>query len=190
MKLVLIRHGEPTYSYVEKRGFIGRGLDFAQLTDDGKNQAEIVSKNPALSGAQLIVSSPYTRALQTAAIISKNTGLDISIEIDLREWSPDLSQTNDTKDFYKNSLNEFIFHNGKRAFGCRYEWETAKELGTRAYDCLKKYLEYDKIIVVAHAMLIRQFGYDKSDFPYCGIHQIDFDENSIWNGFNASLIPR
>ena len=88
------------------------------------------------------------------------------------------------------SLNEFIFHNGKRAFGCRYEWETAKELGTRAYDCLKKYLEYDKIIVVAHAMLIRQFGYDKSDFPYCGIHQIDFDENSIWNGFNASLIPR
>lgn len=190
MKLVMIRHGEPTYANVEKRGFIGAGVDFAELTAEGRKQAYEVSKDPTLSGAQLIVSSPYTRALQTAAIISKNTGLDISIEVDLREWSPDLSQTNDTKEFYKSSLNEFIFHNGKRAFGCRYEWETAKDLGTRAYSCLKKYLEYDKIIVVAHAMLIRQFGYDKSNFPYCGIHQIDFDENSIWSGFNASLIPR
>ena len=190
MRVLLIRHGEPTYSFVEERGFIGRGVDFAQLTSEGKKQAEDVSREPALSGAQLIVSSPYTRALETAAIISKNTGLDISVEIDLREWSPDLTQKNDTKEFYQESLNEFIFHNGKRAFGCHYEWENAKEVGTRAYSCLKKYLKYDKIIVVTHAILIRQFGYDKSDIPYCGICQIDFDENSNWSDFNASLIPR
>ncbi|MDY3908897.1 MAG: phosphoglycerate mutase family protein, partial [Eubacterium sp.] len=46
----------------------------APLTELGIKQAEEVSLSPLLEGCQVIVSSPYTRALQTAAIISKNTG--------------------------------------------------------------------------------------------------------------------
>ena len=72
MKIVFIRHGEPDFSEVDSRGFIGQGRDFAPLTKNGINQAEKVSKNPLLNNAQIIISSPYTRALQTAAIISKN----------------------------------------------------------------------------------------------------------------------
>lgn len=37
------------------------------------------------------VSSPYTRALQTAAIISQKTNIDITVEMDLHEWMPDLT---------------------------------------------------------------------------------------------------
>lgn len=39
-----------------------------------------MSVNPLLKRCQIIVSSPYTRALQTAATISKNTGLDIKVD--------------------------------------------------------------------------------------------------------------
>ncbi len=89
MKIIFIRHGEPDKTEVDKRGFIGQGRDMAHLTELGVKQAEMVSLNPLLKGGQVIVSSPYTRALQTAAIISKNTGLDIKVEVDIHEFIPD-----------------------------------------------------------------------------------------------------
>ena len=75
MEIVFIRHGEPDKTEVDKRGFIGQGRDLAPLTELGVEQAEKVSSDPLLKGAQVIVSSPYTRALQTAAIISKNNAI-------------------------------------------------------------------------------------------------------------------
>jgi broad specificity phosphatase PhoE len=80
-KLVLIRHGEPDYSYVTERGFKGHGRDLGQLTASGIEQAKLAAKDSRLDGAELIVASPYTRALQTAAIISKERNLDISISL-------------------------------------------------------------------------------------------------------------
>ena len=79
MKIVFIRHGEPDKTIVDKRGFIGQGRDMVPLTELGIKQAEEASLNPLLEGCQIIVSSPYTRALQTAEILSKNTGLDIKV---------------------------------------------------------------------------------------------------------------
>ena len=49
----------------------------------------MIAVDARLKTAELIVSSPYTRALQTAAIISRETGLKICIEVDLHEWEPD-----------------------------------------------------------------------------------------------------
>ena len=89
MKIVFIRHGEPDYTPCWERGFIGHGKDLACLTPEGIKQAEEVSKNSILDGSELIIASPYTRALQTAAIISKNTQLNISVEINLHEFLPD-----------------------------------------------------------------------------------------------------
>ena len=39
-----------------------------------------------LEGVEIIISSPYTRAMQSATIISKNRKLDIRVEIGLHEW--------------------------------------------------------------------------------------------------------
>ena len=85
MKIVFIRHGEPDFNAVDSRGFIGLGREFAPLTSAGIDQAEEASKNLLLKDAEIIVSSPYTRALQTAAVISKNIGLEIAVETDLHE---------------------------------------------------------------------------------------------------------
>lgn len=90
-KIVFMRHSEPNYSFVEERKYIGHGIDLAQLTENGIKIAENASSDSRLNDAEIIVSSPYTRALQTAAIISKNRQLDIKIELDLHEWMPDLS---------------------------------------------------------------------------------------------------
>lgn len=79
MRIVLIRHGEPDKSYVDEKGFIGQGRDLAPLSDLGIEQAKEASNHSLLQGGQIILSSPYTRALQTASIISKTIGLDLNL---------------------------------------------------------------------------------------------------------------
>lgn len=49
-----------------------------------------VAKEIQAEGAEVIISSPYTRALQTAELINRNLSLDIFVEHDLREWRADL----------------------------------------------------------------------------------------------------
>lgn len=85
----LVRHGEPTYDHMLENGFWGFGRDFAPLTEKGKQQAKMTAKDIRLKDAEIIVSSPYTRALQTAQIISRETGIPVEVEIALHEWMPD-----------------------------------------------------------------------------------------------------
>ncbi len=80
-KFIMVRHGEPDYSFVKLRGFIGHGNDLAPLTNKGIEQIKNAAKNSRLVDAEIIISSPYTRALQSAAIISGMLGLNIQVEI-------------------------------------------------------------------------------------------------------------
>ena len=90
-KIVFLRHGQQNYSDVQDRKFIGHGIDLATLTKNGIEMAESISFDNRFDNAEIIVSSPLTRALHTAAIISKNRQLDIKVELDLQEWIADLS---------------------------------------------------------------------------------------------------
>ncbi len=180
-KLVLIRHGEPDYSYVTERGFKGHGRDLGQLTAAGIEQAKIAAKDSRLDGAELIVASPYTRALQTAAIISKERNLDISIELSLHEWLPDLTFNYDS--------DEIVMQAARECSACKgaYEadeknWEKLSTVAERAFNSMKKYLDYNKIIVVTHGVLMRQFQFHKH-IPYCGILEVDFHESYEWCGW-------
>lgn len=67
----LIRHGEPTYKPIDERRFIGHGRDLAPLTENGIKGVKETALDNRLKNCEIIVSSPYTRALQTAAILSK-----------------------------------------------------------------------------------------------------------------------
>ena len=70
-KYILVRHGEPRYDEVRERHYFGMGYDLGRLTENGVAQAEARAKDSLFDDADLIISSPYTRALQTAAIISR-----------------------------------------------------------------------------------------------------------------------
>jgi len=67
----LTRHGETDCSLNEKHQLKGEYRDLPCLTPNGIRQANELSKNLRLENAELMLSSPYTRALQTAAILSK-----------------------------------------------------------------------------------------------------------------------
>ena len=175
MKVVFIRHGEPNYLQCDERGFVGQGRDLAPLTISGIQQAEDVSKNLDLYSCELIVSSPYTRALQTAAIISRNTGIRIEVEVDLHEWCPDKTYQ------YKTSKQSLEIHQdfwkckGMYPDGEKRNWETINEIIERVIPILNKYLEkgFNKIMIIAHGGIIRRF-IGQANINYCTPYTIDY----------------
>lgn len=181
-KLILIRHGEPDYCDVTERNFKGHGIDLGHLTPAGVEQAKAVAKDERLKGASIIVSSPYTRALQTAAIISKETSLDISIELDIHEWLPDLTYNYVNDEIVQQAARECTLCKGEYDEKDSKGWEKLSTVAGRSFKALEKYLDYDKIIVVTHGVVMRQFKFQPS-IPYCGIVEVDFHKDYKWSGW-------
>lgn len=178
MKIVFIRHGEPDYIPCEERGFIGHGRELAPLTDAGVEQAETVSASPLLCGCEIIAASPYTRALQTAAIISKNTGIRIQVEVDLREWCSDKTYQYRTAEEKEALYQDFVKCKGEYPAGETRAWESIEEIISRVTPVLNRYLEqgYNKIMVVAHGGIIRRFV-GEPNIKYCTPYEIEYNAN-------------
>lgn len=175
-KIVFIRHGDPDYSFCDSRGFIGLGRELAPLAESGIKQAYQVAQEEVLKGSQIILSSPYTRALHTAAIISKQTGIDLKIEMDLHEMIPDKTLRYHGVEQVHSYHMDFCACKGRYPQGEDRPWETVDEIVGRALPVLLKYLDHQKIIVVTHGGIIRRFvGQEK--IGYCVPYVVDFHKD-------------
>lgn len=183
-KIVFMRHSEPDYSFVEEKKYIGHGIDLAQLTENGIQIAEHASFDSRLDHAEIIVSSPYTRALQTATIISKNRQLNIKVELDLHEWLPDLSFQYSSKAEATKARKLCMEYKGVCLADSEIKFENLKNVFNRAKNVLLRYSRYKKIIVVTHGIVIRRFVFEP-DIPFCGILELDFDESFSCTEFKA-----
>ena len=161
----LIRHGEPTYDNLMEHGFYGFGRDLAPLTELGRKQAEITAKDARLKDAALIVSSPYTRALQTAQIISAETGLCVEVELDLHEWVPDWENRYTTSEESFALAREFTKYSGEYPQGKTFRWETVSHMRERMRRVADKYAKYEKVIFVGHGMAFRSLAYIETMRP-------------------------
>lgn len=159
----LIRHGEATYQPIDERKFIGHGRDLAPLTPKGIKQIKETAKDIRLKDSDIIISSPYTRALQSSAILSKELGIDIEVEVDLHEWVPDIMnfQHKTSEDCF-SLCRDFDLHNGIYPKGEIKVWETNENMKRRMNAVLEKYLKYNKVIVVCHEMVISTVKHQKN----------------------------
>lgn len=149
----LIRHGEPTYTYVESKGFTGHGRDLGPLTPAGIEQLKARAKDPRLSGCELILASPYTRALQSAAVLSKELGIDLIVEVDLHEWLSD--RTFQSRGESISLFKDFTLHNGIYPENEEKRWEEKRSIQARVEKVLSHYLDLDKVIVVCHRTIVQ-----------------------------------
>lgn len=172
-KLILIRHGEPRYDEVIERGYPNQGYDLGKLTDRGVLQAKAVSNDERLKGATLIVSSPYTRALQTAAIISRLTNIELVVENDLHEWMPDVSFSR--KEDLGLAYPDFMKFKGHLNAKSVFKYETYEDLSLRVSAAIKKYKHYDKIIVVCHGIVMSTFTHIDDRIEHCGIREVIYE---------------
>ncbi len=155
----LVRHGDANYEHMFENGFWGFGRAFATLSEKGKQQAEITAKDARLKNAELIASSPYTRALQTAQIISRETGIRVEVDIDLHEWMPDETNQYKTSEESFALAREFTEFRGEYPPGEKRRWESLSHMRKRMIRVADKYSDYDKVILVGHGMVFRCLTY-------------------------------
>ncbi len=168
---IFVRHGEPRYDEVVKLWSHSAGFNFGKLTDNGVDQAEKVAKDERLKDAEIIISSPYTRALQTAAIISRVTGIKIAVENDLHEWNPDINEIYDYD--AQLSFEEYLANRGVHKVTDKYRWESYEDLKKRVELALIKYKNYKKIIVVCHGIVMSTMTNFDDVIEHCGIREVD-----------------
>lgn len=90
-QVLLVRHGEADYEATARRSpvYDGGRYDFAPLSKTGIRQVEQLIPALRLKDPSLIVSSPYTRALQTAGALAVSLGCQLTVDLDLHDWLPD-----------------------------------------------------------------------------------------------------
>ena len=162
MHIYAIRHGQTDYEPCRKRGFIGQGLDLAPLTPLGISQIRQTALDPRLQDAEVILTSPYHRALHSAAILSKELDKHLIPEIDLHEWMPD--QTFYLREFpeFTKLLNDFEANKGVHPPGTTPKWESVAHLRERVCGVLDEYYEkHESIIMVCHGFVIRSLSFRK-----------------------------
>lgn len=151
----LVRHGEPDYSEINTKIYRGFGTHLCPLTSKGCNQIKNTAKDLRLKNADLIITSPYVRALQTAAILSKELGIDFVVETDLHEWLANKHYVFEDDEIAKMSIKEFDAHNGSYPEESEKNWETFEIMKTRALKVLEKYKGYNNVIVTCHGRLMQ-----------------------------------
>jgi broad specificity phosphatase PhoE len=165
----LVRHGEPQWDINELYKLKGHGRDLVPLTPRGVKQVYVAAKDERLQTAELIVSSPYPRALQTAAILSKELGLEIVVEFDLREWQPDLTFEYDSMKKLKELGDDYDRHQGIYPLGETKLWESKQSVKNRMEKVIDKYLDYRNVIVTGHGMAFRALIGEVEDIPHASI---------------------
>lgn len=167
----LIRHGEPDWSLNERHQLKGHGRDLPPLTEIGIKQAKMAAQDKRLQQAELILSSPYTRAMQTAAILSRELNIDLRVEFDLREWQPDLTFAYDSLERLRELTEDYERCNGTYPVGEMRPWESKAALKQRMDVVLERYRDYSHVIVVTHGEIIRTQT-DVKVIPHCGIVEL------------------
>ncbi|MGU7923837.1 histidine phosphatase family protein [Streptococcus suis] len=172
MQILFVRHSEPDYSMFDQhdnpRLYAGFGRDLAPLTEKGRALAQKVASSPVFAQAQVVIASSVTRALETATYIAQAQQLPLLVEPFFHEWRPDMTGQNASQDGAVLAHRLFLENSGAVPESSPIRYETAAEMKERFLQALEKYKAYDRIVIVCHGMLIRQFV-PKETIAYCEI---------------------
>ena len=174
-EFILVRHGEPDYSVVEDWAGIAVAKNFAPLTEQGVNQIQETTAVLKEEKAQLILSSPFTRCMQGACMMSGELGLEVKVEHDLYEWQ--LDKTHSVRAGLREKFLLWQFNH--RKWNRFSKWEHPGTVKERVLKVFDKYLSYDKVIVSCHAMMILYTLGDENPMKYGQIRRIRYDGNTL-----------
>lgn len=172
----LVRHGEATYDLAEQRRLKGHSRDLMPLTERGVAQVEAKAVELRDVGCQVLLSSPMTRALQSAAIFSRRLDLPIIVDYDLREWAPDLTFTYDTVAVVEAAGAEFRHYDGEWPPGETRSWEPLSAVRERVLSVLRQYLRFERALVVCHGTVICAVTDPWQTIPGAGVRELQLGQ--------------
>ena len=151
-----IRHGQMDFSLKKMKFYQGWGFNLVTLSELGRQQIKAAARDERLKAARLIISSPMGRALHSAAILSKELGLDIRVETDLHEWAADAADYAWLPDEEAERRYRALTGNhGRHPDGQTPAWESAEQMKARVFAVLEQYKDHPCVIVVCHGTLMQ-----------------------------------
>ncbi|MBD5397942.1 histidine phosphatase family protein [bacterium] len=181
VKLFIVRHGE---TELNGRGIIQCQVDTYSINENGKTDAHYVGQNLP-KDIEIIISSPLKRAVATASIISTYNNAPIMLVDGLEEMYGGNINTMTISEFgamkfnppliYKGYVSgkDFVVGEGQTIRDCMFlndleyqnfsypDGESKAQAKARfekaILDFVKKYPQYEKIIVVSHGFTIKSF---------------------------------
>jgi len=150
MNLYLIRHGQTNWDLLDQKGVVGMAASAAPLTELGRLQIETIAKDYRLADAEIILSSSYARALESAAILSRVLDKPLIVEYDLHEWLPQTDPLQAVDEELLLKASEEFIHETER----EVPWEKFSQVRSRVLSVLERYNKYKSIVVVTHAVVI------------------------------------
>ena len=147
MKIFLIRHGESTSDMEDRYG----GHYDDHLTEKGKRQAQKVVQKLVNAEIEIIFSSPFHRARETAEIIGKELKCPVKIVDDIKERNRYAHLTGMKKSEAAKKHPEHFAKLKDHTYGVDggEEYDIFKERILKAFEKLATE-PYDTIAIVAH----------------------------------------
>lgn len=168
LEIVFIRHSEPDYSMFDKNKINPIEKNFAPLKDTWIGRTYLIGDDVRLVNASIILTSPYTRAIQTAIMINRKLNLPVLIDLDIRQWQPDGTGAYVEKNIHIKRRNEYIKYDGNPSQKGDFNWESRDSIKKRVLPAISKYKQLGKIIVVTHSIVISFFTGIHPDEIKCG----------------------
>ena len=155
MPVILLRHGETAWDLVNAQRWPGAANDFAPLTPVGVRQARAAGEALSSQPVDQVLTSPMTRAMQTASVVAARLGVPLQVELDLREWCPDQTYRWTTSAEVFTAYDDLLAHEGLRPEGHPLQWEPLPEVRARAWAVLAPYADASALVVaVCHEVVI------------------------------------
>lgn len=145
MKLFLIRHGEPK--------IIDGDFYRCHLSEEGINQVKALATSGKIPKPDLILSSPYNRAKDTAKAFCEVFGMDFTIMDCLKEWN--LQSLNLKEEYVEQEYMGWNDHNKVVEGG-----ESLNNVKDRISKCMNelvKTFSSENILLVSHGTVIDMF---------------------------------
>ncbi len=174
-EFIMVRHGEPDYEVVNGWAGIAVAKNYAPLTEKGVSQIRKTIETLKTENAAIIISSPFTRCMQGAGMMAKELQLDVNVEHNLHEWQ--LDKTHSIHPGIKEKLLIWKFNHTK--WNRFSKWENPNDVKERVLQVFDKYLDYEKVIVSCHAMMIMYTLGDEKPMEYGQIRRIMYDGTSL-----------
>ncbi|MCC7407698.1 MAG: histidine phosphatase family protein [Phycisphaeraceae bacterium] len=158
----LMRHGQPAFDAFAHRTLIGGCHDWIPLSPQGIEQVHAAALDWRQTHAphlikpfDLILASPMTRALHTAALVSRILDLPMHVEFDLHEWLPDLTFRYESFAPVQQAIDDRKQCHNEWPPGQTRTWEPFSQVRKRATAVLERYTDKQSVLVVCHHTLIQ-----------------------------------